>query len=138
MESDSRNFQNDSLKALVIDLIIQRDSAKSKVDTVIVERTKVLTRYREVRHTDTIPCEEKLAICDTIIKIDSNAIAQLNAVIELDNKIISNQGQVILSQDSTITDLEKQVKKERKWKKFWRNATIVVSGIAAGSILTNR
>lgn len=85
-------------------------------DTVRIKeviRNKVLVKWREVRHDSLIPCETKLLVCDTVIRIDSSLICSLKDVIRVDSIM--------------IVGLNKQVKRERNKKRLW----MVVSGIIA-------
>jgi hypothetical protein len=106
----------------------ERDSIIFRVDTVVKERIKYVTRYKEVRHDSLIPCETKLLHCDTLVVKDSVAIAELQALVKQDNLIITQQGKLINAQDSTIIDLTKKVKREKRRTRF----VAVIAGILAG------
>ncbi len=103
---DSINLLKNKLK-VGGDSIIYRDSV----------RTKVVTRWKTIRHDSLIPCETKLLICDTVILADSALISVLKADIEV-SKYLFNQYEEKISQDSiTIQKLTKKVKNRKAI--FW-------------------
>lgn len=103
---DSINLLKNKLK-VGKDSIIYRDSV----------RTKVVTRWKTIRHDSLIPCETKLLICDTVIQTDSALISVLKADIEV-SKYLFNQYEEKISQDSvTIHKLTKKVKNRKAI--FW-------------------
>lgn len=89
-------------------------------DTVHIKeviRNKVMVMWREVRHDSITPCETKLLICDTVIRVDSSLICSLKDVIRIDST-------AILSQDSVIVGLRKSNRKLKRKNTFltWLNA----------------
>ena len=103
---DSINVLKNKLK-VGKDSIIYRDSV----------RTKVVTRWKTIRHDSLIPCETKLLVCDTVILADSALISVLKADIEV-SKYLFNQYEEKINQDSiTIQKLTKKVKNRKAI--FW-------------------
>ena len=103
---DSINLLKNKLK-VGKDSIIYRDSV----------RTKVVVKWKTIRHDSLIPCETKLLVCDTVIQADSALISVLKADIEV-SKYLFNQYEEKISQDSiTIQKLNKKVKNRKAI--FW-------------------
>jgi RNase adaptor protein for sRNA GlmZ degradation len=115
----------DSIRVLKSQKQISKDSIVYK-DSI---RTKIVTRWKEVRHDSLIPCEEKLSICDTIIRADSSLIGELKANLAISDLIIFNQDLIIKSDSVTIAGLYKQVKKERRKKRLWQAISAGLAGV---------
>lgn len=97
---------------------------------IIIQTKEVVkwrSKYHEVRHDSIIPCEEKLAICDTVIVKDSTLIATQKIYIGIQDTIIKDQSAVIDS-----------LTKSRR--KFWNGfkcgfiAGNVTGGVVVGSL----
>jgi len=98
---------------------------------VIVIQTKEVVKWRakyhEVRRDSIIPCEEKLAICDTVIVKDSTLITTQKIYIAIQDTIIKDQSAVIDS-----------LTKSRR--KFWNGFKLgfiagnVTGGVVVGSL----
>lgn len=135
-----RDFrQVDSLKAVVADLKLRKDSVQIRIDTVEKVRVKYLTKYRGVRYDSLIPCPEKLNLCDSVLAADSTAISELKTVIGVADKIITDQDSII-----KLDSLEKQrlrfvndslakANKKRNWRSWWKGfKTGFVTGNVTG------
>lgn len=140
---EPETFSSNSLKTEIKKNEQARDSAKKEVSKTEVAQTEVKKTYRQRREDlgqRGTPCRDTILqivqLCDTVIFVDSVLIGQLKQVIKLDSLTIDLQKQVIHADSLTIASLTKSVKKETRKKKFWRAATIVVSGIAGGLLLT--
>jgi hypothetical protein len=118
------------LKSEITQLKTLRNSQITKHDTIEKIQIKYRTKYLEVRHDSLTPCPEKLAYCDTLVLQDSALLAQKDSIIGLDMQIISKQDSVIHTQDLTISDLTKSVKKERRRKRIWAAVAAIMGGIA--------
>lgn len=107
---------------------------RQRIDTVIIRkdsiRTKYVTRYRTIRHDSIIPCEIKLALCDTVIRVDSSLIASLKQEIKLDSAILQNYA-TITKQDSVI--IAKLERKLRRSKKLNRVLFVLTLGAIGGA-----
>lgn len=128
-------------RAHQIDIAPEKEK-KDSVRVVIQKQTEQVTVYRDRWHRlkDTVfvpvECEPVVTIitqkCDSALIADSLLIASQQAEIALSDTIISKQGQLILSQEDHITDLEKEVKRQKRKKVIaW-----ITAGLAAGIGLT--
>lgn len=112
IENSNTDFR-DSINVLKVKLKVRQDSIIYR-DSV---RTKIITRWKVIRHDSLIPCEIKLLVCDTVIQADSSLITQLKADIEV-SKYLFNQYEEKISQDSTIINKLTRKVKNRKLI-FW-------------------
>lgn len=121
----------------------KRDSAKAEVTKTESKQKEVKKVWRQ-RRADLLPvsspCRDTIiqiiAVCDTVLFVDSVLIAAQKRVIRLDSAVINNQGQLILSQDLIIKELTIDLKKERRRKKFWRAATLIAAGVVGGIVIS--
>lgn len=97
-------------------------------DSIIIKtiyQERIVTKWRDIRHDSLIPCETKLLVADTVIWADSSLIFAQKVLINV-------QGEIIAGQDTVITGLKKQVKKERNKKRLWMvlmGVAVVVNGV---------
>ena len=106
-----------------------RDSIITHVKTKDVIRTKYVDKYHIIH--DSLPCEEVLTLCDTIIKIDSTLISSLKQVVSVDSIIISKQ-QAIHGMDSiTIQDLHRDLRRQKRRTKLATIMAVIGFGLAA-------
>ena len=85
------------------DSIIYRDSI----------RTKVVTKWKIIRHDSVIPCETKLLVCDTLMLADSALISQLKADIEVGKSMFVLYEHKIEKDSVTIAKLNKKVRNHK-------------------------
>jgi len=87
-----------------------------QVDTLKQEVTKWRTKLKPVNVHDTIQVIEQVAFRDTVIKIQDSIIVKQDTIIR-----------ELVVKDSlttqTIDTLNREVKRERFWKRFWIIAT---------------
>jgi hypothetical protein len=123
---------NTTEKVNADEIAIEKQKADS-VRTIIVYRdsirTKVVTKWKEIRYDSLIPCETKLLICDTVIKVDSTLIRELKTTIKIDSCIIEGQDKLIRADSLTIKDLIKTVKKEKRKRRLITVIAIVIAGL---------
>ena len=106
-----------------------RDSIITQVKTHDVIRTKYIDKYHIIH--DSLPCEEVLTLCDTILVKDSVLISALYAVISVDSTIISKQ-QAIHGMDSiTIQDLHRDLRRQKRRTKLATLMAVIGWGVAA-------
>lgn len=121
----------DSLKNKIVSL----EAIRAELKDTVFYKEKIVYRYRdhyhEVRHDSLIPCEEKLVICDTLIRADSSLIASQKEVIKIDSIIISEQVKVIKIDSIEVKRLNKEVKKQ----KVIKVVTIITSAVVVGLLL---
>lgn len=105
-------------KDSVKEIIVYRDSV----------RKVVVHHWHTIRKDSLIPCETKLIVCDTLIKVDSLLITDLKHEINIGDSIIKNYQKVVLIDSNTIVGLKKDLRKQRNKTKFaW-----LVAGILGG------
>lgn len=87
-----------------------RDSVRVKTEI----RTKVITKYKEVRHDSLVPCETKLYYCDTLVLADSALIRAYKEQVYLDSLFMESQSKKI---QDTCKYFKKQIRKQKiqKW-----------------------
>jgi hypothetical protein len=123
----------DSLKKEVRKDLMAKDSVHKVVVYRDSIRTKVIWKYRSVKHLD-LPCDTMLEIifaeCDTIIKVDSTLISELRAELFIDDLIIDNQKTIIKSDSVAIAGLQKQVRKQKRRKKFFMAVALALGLVA--------
>ena len=97
---------------------IKAEEAKATVlhDTI----TKLVIRYRTIRHDSLIPCETKLIICDTILVKDSTLIAAKDSIISHYGVLVSDWKQVHSSDSTDLVNANKEVKKQKRKVIFWK------------------
>jgi hypothetical protein len=121
------------LKQQIKTVTVKKDSIQKVIVREEVIRYKTITKYIHDKGLD-LPCDTVLnlviADCDTIIKVDSILISSLKKELKYDSLIITWH-QKIQAQDSVeILALKKEVKKERRKKKFFQLTTILCLGAA--------
>lgn len=123
----------DSLKQVIAGQTRVKDSllmAVKKKDTLRVE---VIKKYKVLKH-DTIYsniCAPIIKLCDSIILVDSSLITDLKNVIKIDSVIITNYKKVAETDSNTIVGLTKEVKKQKRHKRWLIGGLIGVGIIAA-------
>lgn len=127
-------IKNETLTKAIEEGEVKKDSVRTVIEYRDRIREKIVYKYKTIRHDSLLPCEEKLILCDTLLYVDSTLIQSLKAEITLSDTIISKQGQLILSQENDIKDLTKDLKKEKRKKRFWQIMTAAAGAIA----ITNR
>ena len=108
--------------------IIRKDSVKEVIVYRDSIRTKYITKWRTIRHDSLIPCEDKLAKCDTILYVDSLLISSLKHEIKLSDTIIHNYQKVVYNDSIVIIGLNRSIKKQRNKTKL----AVLVAGLFAG------
>jgi hypothetical protein len=103
-----------------------------------VAREKIVVKWRDRWHTDTIelPCPEALkqaiAGCDSIIKVDSCLIAEKNAVIAAKNAVISQDSVVEGKYKESLSACRDSLRRAKRSRRFWFGAGFVVgAGLTA-------
>lgn len=117
---DHTDFR-DSINLLKAKLKVHKDSIIYR-DSV---RTKIVTRWKTIRHDSLIPCETKILVCDTLILADSALISQLKADIEVSKYLFSRYEEKIEQDSITIQKLNKKVKNRKLI--FWTGFVIGAS-----------
>lgn len=86
------------------------DSVRVKTEI----RTKVITKYKEVRYDSLVPCETKLYYCDTLVLADSALIQAYKEQVFLDSLFMESQSKKI---QDTCRYFKKQIRKHKiqKW-----------------------
>jgi len=132
----------DSLKTVINSHIKSQDSLKKLADRKDSVRIEYVLKWRTrtgglISRIDSIPCDsmkpiiiELVASCDSIISADSSHIATLKNIISTDSLIISNQFKVIALDSVNIVGLKKELRKQKRHKKWLVAALAVVAGIA--------
>lgn len=138
----AKHDPTDSLKAVIKSHIKTQDSLKKLADRKDSVRIEYRTRWRErsggaISRIDSIPCDSLRPLvinlvnsCDSVIDADSAQIAVLKQVIVADSTIISMQGKVIDADSVQIAVLQKEVKKQKRQKRWLIAALAAVVGIA--------
>lgn len=117
------NTQEAKIKAKEAKAIILRDTI-----------TKIITRYRTIRHDSLIPCETKLVLCDTIIVKDSTLIAAQDSIITDLHSLVGTWKQVHVSDSCDLVKANKEVKRQKRRVVFWK----VVSAVESAIIVVQR
>lgn len=95
---------------------------KDSTNTIIIYRDSVrkviVHHWHTIRKDSLIPCETKLTVCDTIIKIDSLLISDLRHEINIDDSIINNYQKLSIIDSNTIVSLKKNIKLQKVKTKF--------------------
>ena len=126
------NNDNDSLKLVIANQNIIKDSLLAEVKKKDTIRVEVIKKYRILKH-DTIfanICAPIIQLCDSIILVDSSLIVDLKHVIKVDSVIIGNYKKVTHNDSLSIVGLNKEVKKQKRQKK-WLIVWFVGLGVVA-------
>jgi len=126
------NNDNDSLKLVIANQNIIKDSLLAEVKKKDTIRVEVIKKYRILKH-DTIYaniCAPIIQLCDSIILVDSSLIVDLKHVIKVDSVIIGNYKKVTHNDSLSIVGLNKEVKKQKRQKK-WLIVWFVGLGVVA-------
>lgn len=106
------------------DLVKKQIQKKDSVQKIIIYRdsirTKIIIKYRQIRHDSITPCEEKLVICDTVLVKDSALISEYKELKRVDSSIIHTQGLIIRRDSVVLNDTCKYYRKKirrLKWEK---------------------
>jgi hypothetical protein len=131
----SRNVNGKKTETDSIKFQVKKDKVKAdSVRTIIVYRdsirTKIITKWKEVRHDSLIPCETKLLVCDTVIKVDSTLISELKEGRRIDSAIIYNQDLVIRADSFAFCELRKDLKREKRKKRLIAVLAVIAAGLA--------
>lgn len=116
---------NEPLKQEIRLLTKQRDSLLNQAPAKDSIRTEYITRWRKLKG-DTIfralPCDTILPIlvqsCDSIIAADSVLIADLKAVIQIDDSLLTNYRKHVVNDSLLISELNKDLRKQKRQKKL--------------------
>jgi len=131
-KTETENLR-DSLKAEIFKGKSDKDSVKTLVLYRDSIRTRVIWRYRDGK-TLMLPCDTMLQIvwaeCDTIIKVDSTLISELRAELFIDDLVIRNQDSLIYVDSVAISGLQKQVRKQKRRKKFFMAVALALGLVA--------
>jgi hypothetical protein len=114
------NNDNDSLKLVIANQNIIKDSLLAEVKKKDTIRVCVIKNYRILKH-DTIYaniCAPIIQLCDSIILIDSSLIVDLKHVIKVDSVIIGNYKKVTHNDSLSIVGLNKEVRKQKRQKRL--------------------
>lgn len=105
---------DDSIKDTIAAQKIRKDSIHEKVVYKDSVRTVHHHHWHIARHDSLIPCDQKLAIADTLIQIDSSLIAELKAELFVADLIIVNQDTLIKKDSVRIASLNRKVRKLKR------------------------
>jgi hypothetical protein len=119
---------NGTIKAEIKKDILRKDSVKEVIVYRDSIRTKLVTKWRTIRHDSLIPCEDKLIACDTLLVTDSLLISSLKHEIKLTDTIIRNYQKVVYNDSIVIIGLNRSIKKQRNKTKL----AVLVAGLFAG------
>jgi hypothetical protein len=122
----------DSLKQVIASQTRVKDSlliAVKKKDTI---RISIIKRYTTLKHDTIIKqvCAPIIKLCDSIILVDSSEIVDLKNVIKVDSVIIANYKKVAEVDSNKIVSLTKEVKKQKRHKR-WLVGGIIATGVIA-------
>lgn len=102
--------------------IIKEKKAKDSIHEKVIYkdsiRTKIVVKWKVIRHDSLIPCETKLVICDTLIEQDSGLISSLKAEILVDNLIIHNQDTIIKNDSIALKKANRKLKRQKALTKL--------------------
>jgi uncharacterized membrane-anchored protein YhcB (DUF1043 family) len=146
-ETPVQTRQNiDTMQGKVDKYKAQIDSMKTEYLTLLNSRAVKIKTLREIRTKyvhDTLTVENLVGDTSGIANLLSEN-ALMKEIIFEDSLIIANQGQVVIYQDSVISQLEairdtqkdllnecaNEVKKQRKKASFWRSVAIALGIVA--------
>ena len=118
------------IKHRIIADIKRKDSVKEAIVYRDSIRTKLVTKWRTIRHDSLIPCEDKLARVDTIIYVDSLLISDLKHEIKLSDTIIANYQKVVYNDSIVIIGLNKSLVKQKRKTKLALIVAALFGGVA--------
>ena len=100
------------------------DSTQKVIEYKTKVTTKYVTKWLHVRYDSIIPCNEKLLICDTVIRADSSLIASYQALDTI-------QKAAICELRNNLTDTckyyQKEIKKQKRQKWVAIGAAILLA-----------
>lgn len=129
--------EKDSLKNVIAHQKHVADSLKLLADKDDSVRTEYITYWRTkiktiIQH-DSIPCDSVLPIvitvCDSIISKDSIYISDLKKIIKTDSVTIAVQDQMITMDSTSIANLQKEVKKLKRHRRWLLGSTGVLTAV---------
>ena len=146
-ETPVQTRQNiDTMQGKVDKYKAEIDSIKAEYLTLLNSRAVKIKTLREIRTKyvhDTLTIENLIGDTSGIANLLSENALMKDIIFE-DSLIIANQGQVVIYQDSVISNLEairdaqkdllsncaKEVKKQRKKANFWRSLAVIFGLVA--------
>lgn len=122
------------LKEVIKEQKLEKDSIHDKAVAAVNTVTVYVTKWRTLKGmVDSMPCPDALAevivLTDSIVATDSTAISELKAELFVSNLIIANQDTLIKKDSAVIAQKDKEIRKQKRWKNFWKGTTIVAAGL---------
>lgn len=105
---------DDSIKDTIAAQKLRRDS----IHEVVVYKDSIRTvhhhHWHVARHDSLIPCDQKLAIADTLIQADSSLISELKAELFVADLIIANYDTLVKKDSVRIAAKDKTIRKLKR------------------------
>ena len=110
---------DDSIKDTIAAQKLRRDSIHEVAVKAVETVTVYVTKWRTLKwRVDSIPCPEALAevitLTDSIVKVDSTAIAELKAELFVADLIIANYDTLVKKDSVRIASLNRKVRKLKR------------------------
>ena len=126
---ESEHIPNISpIKHRIIEDIKRKDSVKEVIIYRDSIRTKLVTKWRN--RTDTLTLTKLVNITDSIILVDSSLIASLKHEISIDDTIIANYQKVVYNDSIVIIGLNKSLVKQKRKTKIALIVAAIFGGVA--------
>lgn len=116
------------VKHRIIEDLKRKDSVKEVIVYRDSIRTKLVTKWRN--RTDTLTLTKLVNITDSIILVDSSLIASLKHEISIDDTIIRNYQKVVYNDSIVIIGLNKSLVKQKRKTKIALIVAAIFGGVA--------
>ena len=116
------------IKHRIIEDLKRKDSVKEVIIYRDSIRTKLVTKWRN--RTDTLTLTKLVNITDSIILVDSSLIASLKHEISIDDTIIANYQKVVYNDSIVIIGLNKSLVKQKRKTKIALIVAAIFGGVA--------
>lgn len=116
------------IKHRIIEDLKRKDSVKEVIVYRDSIRTKLVTKWRN--RTDTLTITEVVNLCDSVIYVDSALISDLKHEISIDDTIIRNYQKVVYNDSITIKSLSKSLKRQKVKTKLALIVAAIFGGVA--------
>lgn len=116
------------IKHRIIEDLKRKDSVKEVIVYRDSIRTKLVTKWRN--RTDTLTIHEVVNLCDSVIYVDSALISDLKHEISIDDTIIRNYQKVVYNDSIVIMGLNKSLVKQKRRTKIALIVAAIFGGVA--------
>ena len=116
------------IKHRIIEDLKRKDSVKEVIIYRDSIRTKLVTKWRN--RTDTLTIHEVVNLCDSVIYVDSALISDLKHEIKLSDTIIANYQKVVYNDSIVIIGLNKSLVKQKRKTKIALIVAAIFGGVA--------